>query len=99
MRSFNCDMYWLLLPTYSEHSGFGLGVFSIRGVVYQGEEIIPRTIWANPESILEGSAWHSKQLYKELQSMQYLAPMIEESGKAHNHEVQYLGPVVQCKAA
>ena len=45
MRSFNCDMYWPRLNMYWESSGFGLGVFYIRGVYCWGEGIIHTHIY------------------------------------------------------
>ena len=36
MRSFNCNMYWPLLNMHWEISGFGLGVFTLGGVLVSG---------------------------------------------------------------
>ena len=40
MRSFSCDMCWLLLKMSSENSGFGLKVFILGVVLYLGEGIV-----------------------------------------------------------
>ena len=40
VRSFNCDMYWLLLNDYSEILGFRPGFFVLRGFNSRGKGLL-----------------------------------------------------------